>query len=141
MFDCSLFCRLPQYVYPSAAYLAAAQAGATPGLTMAGVIPQSPLSPTAGAPYFEYPAATAAGLTAAATQLPNGFEAAYPTTGYVAPAGYSYAIPQQIGPIAAYQVGIKSQTLTLMTIEFVRRNKKPFILNYICTDFIIINLD
>ncbi len=71
----------------------------------------SPLSPTGGgSPYFEYTAgATAAGLSAAAaaaTQLPNGFEAAYPYTtasGYVAPAGYSYAIPQQIGPIAAYQ--------------------------------------
>ena len=105
-FFSSLSSRLPQYVYPSAAYLAAAAtAGATPGMTIP--MSPSPLSPTAGAPYFEYPGA--AGLTAAAaaaTQLPNGFEAAYPYTtaaGYVAPAGYSYAIPQQIGPIAAYQ--------------------------------------
>ncbi len=105
--DDALFfaCRLPQYVYPSAAYLAAAT-GATPGMTIP--MSPSPLSPTTGAPYFEYPGA--AGLTAAAaaaTQLPNGLEAAYPYTtaaGYVAPAGYSYAaIPPQIGHIAAYQ--------------------------------------
>ena len=96
---------MPQYVYPTAAYLAAAAtAGSTPGMTIP--MSPSPLSPTAAAPYFEYPGAGLTASAAAATQLPNGFEAAYPYTtaaGYVAPAGYSYAIPQQIGPIAAYQ--------------------------------------
>jgi len=93
---------LPQYVYPSAAYVAAA-AAATPGV----ISPHSPLSPsTAGQfPFAEYQAAAAF----PASQFTNGYEA-YPYTAaasYIpaAAAGYSYAVPQTLAghPFAHYQ--------------------------------------
>lgn len=86
---------LPQYVYPSP-YVAS-----TPGMTIP-VSPHSPLSPTtAGQFALDYPSGYAA------TQFPNGYEAAYPYTtaaGYVTPTPYSYAaVPQPIGAFAHYQ--------------------------------------
>lgn len=70
---------------------------AAPGMLAAAAVPHSPLSPSAAAQYFEYPAAYA-------NQFANGFEAAaYPystaSNGYVAPAAaYTYAVHQ---PVAA----------------------------------------
>ncbi len=112
---------LPQYVYPSAAYLAAAQAATSP--TAAGiplrVPPHLPLSLSAASPHLaEHPAtsaalspAAAATAAVAASRLPAGYETAYPymTAGAYglpgATAAYTYAgVPaQQLSQLAAYQ--------------------------------------
>lgn len=74
---------LPQYVYPSAAaYMT------SPGMAQL-VTPHSPLSPNGLT--LDYATAAAAGYPTAATQLPAGYEAAYPYTtaaSYVNPAAY-----------------------------------------------------
>ncbi len=109
-----------QYMYPSAAYLAAAQAATSP--TAAGiplrVPPHLPLSLSAASPHLEHPAtsaalspAAAATAAVAASRLPAGYEAAYPymTAGAYglpgATAAYTYAgVPaQQLSQLAAYQ--------------------------------------
>lgn len=81
---------IPQYIYPSAAYVSAAT---TPNLLTSSLA--SPLSPTAGQ-YIDY-SAYAAQFAAA------GYEAAYPygttTSAFVTPSGAAYtayAMPQQI---------------------------------------------
>lgn len=90
---------IPQYMYPSAAYMASQG--------MIPVAPHSPLSPSANSQLFDYSAAVAAaGLPA--TQLPTGYEAAYPytTAGYVTPTSaytYAAAMPgQHMGHLPAH---------------------------------------
>jgi len=87
--------RLPQYVYPSTAYMAAA---ATSPSVLAAAMPHSSLSPTATAAgqFIDYSTAQAY-----ASQFAGGAYEAYPYTttanGFVTPAAaYTYAVPPTI---------------------------------------------
>jgi hypothetical protein len=87
------FSRVPQYIYPSAAYMAAT--ATTPNVLTSSLT--SPMSPTAAGQYIDY-SAYAAQFAAA-----GAYEAAYPygttASAFVTPSGAAYtayAMPQQI---------------------------------------------
>ena len=103
-----------QYMYPSAAYLAAAT---SPPANMPLRVPTIPFGLSAASQLEQQTASSAGGLSpvaaataaAAAARLPAGYESAYPfvsAAGYVSPASaYAYAgVPaQQLTQLAAYQ--------------------------------------
>lgn len=88
-----IFFRVPQYIYPSTAYMAAT--ATTPNVLTSSLT--SPMSPTAAGQYIDY-SAYAAQFAAA-----GAYEAAYPygttASAFVTPSGAAYtayAMPQQI---------------------------------------------